>query len=129
MNRPFDDRAGAAQMKAPGVTGDGNGAEVEGRRIAAIDRDLALGGGLALRQGREIHIGKPDRALHLVDVGAGQEELTLDRRRRQPGEVEVLVAAVLQAGAREQVDQRAAAGQRSGHPLRTDKGHRRGAHR
>ena len=48
--------------------------EIDARRILPVDRDFGLAGLAALLERREIHERELDRALDLVDLGAGEED-------------------------------------------------------
>ena len=74
MHRPFDDFAVfAAKMQASRVAPHRHGAEIKLRRIAAVDGNFVFTGRAALFEAREIHEGKANGALHLMDLGAGEK--------------------------------------------------------
>ncbi len=75
MNRPLDRFAVAAEGEATGgITGDRDHTSIKVGGIEPIDGDLGLAGGAALGQRRQVHEGKADGALDLVDVRPGEED-------------------------------------------------------
>ena len=62
----------------PALRTIGHDAKVDAGRVVAVDRDLRLAGRTALLKGGKVHEGEADRALHLVDVVACEED---DRAR------------------------------------------------
>jgi hypothetical protein len=71
---PLDDLPIAAEHQ-PAVTRarDGRASEIDLRREPPVDYHLAQADGLALLQGREVHVGKAHRALDLPGLLAGQK--------------------------------------------------------
>ncbi len=78
MRDPFDRFARAAEAQGRTLADDRQRVEIDPRRILPVDLDFGLAGLAALFERREIHERKLDRALDLIDVGAGEED---DRAR------------------------------------------------
>lgn len=68
MDRPFDDLASPAELKARRIPGDRDDSEVEVRSVSLVDLELALAGEAPLFEGRKIHEGEQHRLLDLVDI-------------------------------------------------------------
>jgi hypothetical protein len=66
MNRPFDDRASAAELQAETVFRNRNDAKVKAWGIRFIDGKLALASPAPLVESREIHKRKPHRPFDLA---------------------------------------------------------------
>ena len=71
---PFDDLARAADFQATGINDDGNDAQIDGGRVAAVDGKLGLAGEATLFQRGKIHEGKAHRALDLVNIVAREKD-------------------------------------------------------
>ena len=71
---PFDRLAGAADRERLAIAHDRQRVEMISRRILPVDCDFGLAGLTALLERREIHEREPDRALDLVNLGAGEED-------------------------------------------------------
>jgi hypothetical protein len=73
-HQPLDRRSVAAERQAAvRSAGHGLDPQIEIRGGAPVDLHFLLAAGPAARQGRKVHIGKLDRALHFVGASASQE--------------------------------------------------------
>src|ERR1700730_13104903 len=73
MNRPFDDRASAAELQVETVFRNRNEAELKAWGIGFIDGKLALASPAPLVESREVHERKPHRPFDLVNILASEE--------------------------------------------------------
>ncbi len=74
VDRPFDDRAfRASKAKSARVAPDRHRAEIEIRRIGAIDGDFVFASSAALFEGRKIHEREENGALDLVDIATSKK--------------------------------------------------------